>query len=915
LRRLRTTRFLAVVGTSGSGKSSLVRSGLIPSLQSGFMAGVGSGWRIAVMRPGEDPVGNLAASIGARDILGIDAEEFASTNAVLAEATLRRGPLGLADAIRQSSIPKGDSLIVIVDQFEELFRFRRGQHANSRDEAIAFVRLLLEASRQPEVPAYIALTMRSDFIGDCMDFPGLSEAVNDGLYLVGRMSRDSLRKAITGPVAVGGATIAPRLVHRVLNDLGDDHDQLPLVQHALMRTWDHWETRGQPATPIDVGDYEAIGTFRSALSMHAEEAYQEAAAKGAGRTAERMFKALTDTFSDPRGVRRPTSIAELALICEVAEAEIISAVNVFRRVGRSFLMPPAATELSARSIVDLSHESLMRCWTRLIVWAEEERESATFYTRLSQAAAWFAAGSAGLWRNPELELANTWRASNRPVAAWAQRYHEGFEQAIAFLDRSLEARADEEAARERERRGKLRRARLVAAVLAVFLIAAGTFGYLAWRERIRAEGNLALARAAVDQSLSSADREQGRVGGDLPQVEELRRELLQQAGVFYAAFLKQAPGNEASKRDAAFGHFRMGQINRLSSKPDDAAREYQLAIAAFGELAASYPANAEYRSALGSAYNWLGETLRPQSARSAEAQNAYESALRIQDVLARENPANAQFTEDLARSHYNRGILFAGRPDGGPSSEVDFREAIGLLEPLAASSDHAAQELARVYNNLGSLLFVDPQRAADVQALWEKAIAIDERLSIKDPSNREYKMELAAYCGNLAPLLLDTQQAAEAERRSKESADLLEALVRVGPSLGVARADAHSLRGMILAPSDRDAAEREFTVALDLFDQIRGDPNVLKLSEFHQRFADLLLDLAVLPASAARGRPLLDRGVSAYAEIAARIAASGQRAEALSASGELQRILPEVPEPEKTRLAAIGQQLQQGVTR
>ncbi len=83
--------------------------------------------------------------------------------------------------------------------------------------------------------------MRSDFIGDCMEFPGLSEAVNEQvLHLVSRMSRDALRSAITGPVAVGGGTIAPRLVHRVLNDLGDDQDQLPLVQHALMRTWEHW---------------------------------------------------------------------------------------------------------------------------------------------------------------------------------------------------------------------------------------------------------------------------------------------------------------------------------------------------------------------------------------------------------------------------------------------------------------------------------------------------------------------------------------------------------------------------------------------------------------------------------------------------------------------------------------------------
>src|SRR5204862_6431742 len=145
--------------------------------------------------------------------------------------------LGLVDAVRLARIPRGDNLLILVDQFEELFRFRRSRQVeSSREEAVAFVKLLLEATQQAKVPIYVVLTMRSDFIGDCMDYPGLPEAVNAGLDLVGRMSRDALRSVMTGPVAVGGGTIEARLVTRVLNDLGDDHDQLPLVQHALMRT-------------------------------------------------------------------------------------------------------------------------------------------------------------------------------------------------------------------------------------------------------------------------------------------------------------------------------------------------------------------------------------------------------------------------------------------------------------------------------------------------------------------------------------------------------------------------------------------------------------------------------------------------------------------------------------------------------
>ena len=205
--------------------------------------------------------------------------------------------------------------------------------------------------------------MRADFIGDCMEYHGLPEALNASQYLVPRLTREELRGAITGPVAVAGGDIAPRLVLRLLNDLGNDQDQLPVLQHALMRTWDYWADHHAPGEPIDIRHYDAVGNLKEALSRHAEEAYAEV---GSGqKVAERVFKALTDRVSDPRGIRRPCSVAALAAIGEVPEADVIRIVEVFRRPGRSFLMPPSDQPLDSHAIVDLSHESLMRCWTRL----------------------------------------------------------------------------------------------------------------------------------------------------------------------------------------------------------------------------------------------------------------------------------------------------------------------------------------------------------------------------------------------------------------------------------------------------------------------------------------------------------------------------------------------------------------------
>src|ERR1051325_6340910 len=171
LRRLRTTRFLSILGSSGSGKSSLVRAGLIPSLYGGAMPRAGASWRVAIMRPGEAPIGNLAAALAAPEALGASGDsgregEDAELTRSFLDTTLRASNLGIVECIRQARIPARANVLVLVDQFEEIFRFKSSSRQAGRDEAMAFVKLLLEAARHAEVPCYIALTMRADFIGN-----------------------------------------------------------------------------------------------------------------------------------------------------------------------------------------------------------------------------------------------------------------------------------------------------------------------------------------------------------------------------------------------------------------------------------------------------------------------------------------------------------------------------------------------------------------------------------------------------------------------------------------------------------------------------------------------------------------------------------------------------------------------------
>lgn len=905
LGRLRTTRCVTVLGASGSGKSSLVRSGLIPSLHSGFMAGAGSSWRVATMRPGDDPIGQLAAALSRHEALGRD-DDLDGTRRVLIEATLRRGPQGLAEAVRQNRLPDGHNLLLLVDQFEEVFRCRRARAAHARDEAVAFVRLLLEGTRQQTWPVYVVLTMRSDFLGDCTDFPGLPEAVNAGVYLVGRMSREQVRSAITGPVAVAGGRITPRLVNRVLNDLGDDQDRLPRVQHALMRTWDHWTAREAADTDIDIDDYEAVGGLSSALSRHAEEAWRDAVQVADPGSVERLFKALTDLHSDPRGVRRPTSVAELAEIGGIDQAEIVRIVEVFRQPGRSFLLPAPPAALEATTIVDVAHESLARCWSRLIGWAEEEAEAANLYLRLASAADWHAAGKAALWRPPELRLAERWRTETRPTAAWGLRYAPAFDRAMAFLEASSAEHAARLAEVDAARRSTLRRTQWTAAVLATLLIAAVVLALVARRESRRATASLALARAAVDESLSSVDLDPARMGADVPALEELRRELLEKAQRFYETLAAVEPADGRARLDLAEAHLRLGHVNRLLQRTGDAEREYRDAIARFEALSADAPQVAEYRQALGDAYQWLAETLRPDPGRAADARASYDRALAMQEPFAVAPAPSVTAVRPLARTFYNRGILLAESSADLGAAATDFRAAARLLEPFAAADPSSAQELARALNNLAGVVSMDG-RPAEARDMYGRAIALGERLVSSAPDHREYRLELAKYYNNLAALLPGQDLVAEADRASQRAIDLLDGLARLAPTLAIERADAYTLRGGILARGDLAAAEPEYARAVAAFAALGSDPRVRGLRDFHRRVSELLLDLAAISPGRPAAIPLRrlqERAVAWYGGLLDRLVTEGSLAEAQAALEPVSDLMAEAPDGVRAALAA-----------
>jgi uncharacterized RDD family membrane protein YckC len=461
---LRQHRFLGVLGSSGTGKSSLVRAGLLPALRGGFLTDAHDAWCIVTMRPGAAPYENLCAELQ-QVLQGATAPEDADALA----NELRDRPLDAALDFLRPSLPKNAGLLLLVDQFEEIFAYRgrdrdeqdnaekhdeqdeakrhkaRHDRARRRAEAAEFVDLLLALAKQSDLPIYVVLTMRTDFLGDCDLFYGLPEALNRGRYLVPRMSREQLRDAVECPARLLGANVSSRLTDHVLNELGDRFDRLPVLQHALLRTWEAWE-RGGRIGAVDLHHFENdAGGLKDALNRDADNALD--ALKDQESAVRRVFQRLTKVDHARRRLRNPTRMSKLVASTGVDRVTVERIVACFQGEGRSFLFSTADGQPDDPR-VDIAHESLIRQWKKLSEWVDQERVARDEYQELVAKSRKHEKGGTLLLQGPELQLALAWRSRVDPDAGWAERYSDGesdFSRTSAYVDASLAAHRAREA--------------------------------------------------------------------------------------------------------------------------------------------------------------------------------------------------------------------------------------------------------------------------------------------------------------------------------------------------------------------------------------------------------------------------------------------------------------------------------------
>jgi hypothetical protein len=382
VRAAQGARFLGVLGPSGSGKSSVVLAGLVPKLRAGAVGG-SERWPVAILRPGEDPLKNLTEKVvpKAREVrpdpsLSELGEQEDLLSRLRAKGDDSAGPLDRYVGLKFSNERDDRRLVIVVDQFEEVFTYRpqddqaRARFEQDRDR---FFANLLQAAAAPEGRVVVVLTMRSDFLGACAPFPQLATVFSAHQELVGPMTAAELRAAIEQPAFRVGCEVEPGLTERLLADVEGQPGALPLLQFALTEVWKQRDARRltlRAYTDLGPGGKGEQRGIEGVLEHRANEIYRHLKPEDQD-LCRRLFLRLVQPGEGTEDTKRRVSYREL-LPDDPAWAEQVKRLVRTLADRDARLITTEGTD-AAEGAVEVAHEALIRGWTQLRGWVDADQ--------------------------------------------------------------------------------------------------------------------------------------------------------------------------------------------------------------------------------------------------------------------------------------------------------------------------------------------------------------------------------------------------------------------------------------------------------------------------------------------------------------------------------------------------------------
>jgi hypothetical protein len=479
LQILQKDKLVTLIGSPGTGKSSLINAGLIPRLEQGFLAQAGKQWAVCKFRPGISPIENLAYSLTSEGSLTLDGKANTEDLSDYLQTLKDLGSLGLVEIFNKSQVKNKKNLLIVIDQLEDLFTLSKFFDFDQSEQDDLLFNIVARTIKIKETTIYFALVIQSDYVSYLSQYTKLQEIISKSQYAIPSISKAGITEIVENNFLGQGLSFSNRVYKSIVDAVTTDATLLPNMQFLFQRIIDNKNEHSDSNNlQVNTQDIDSLGGINHCIKQAFEESYQNLPSIQK-KHFEKINKALCN-FENLNDTKYE-QLNKISLITGLTLKEISDVIFLFKEtVGDSFeIVPRAITGVMKNDAYSLDPDDLLsnkyflqRNWGQEKQWIDQEEESYKSFKNFSELTENFNSGKASLLFTPELEMAKEWIENDYHNHNWAKKYQFNYQNTVNYINESIHFHKQSREREENRLKRKKKTTRIVGSVMSVLIIIA-----------------------------------------------------------------------------------------------------------------------------------------------------------------------------------------------------------------------------------------------------------------------------------------------------------------------------------------------------------------------------------------------------------------------------------------------------------
>lgn len=487
---LQKNKFVTLSGATGAGKTSLINAGLIPRLKKGFVGQAGKDWAIASLRPGVQPLLNLSQALTANEVLKVDVKSNTTDRKYYSEIISNFGSLGIVEIYKRSEIFGKKNLLIIIDQLEDLYKYKRYFNYTATDEDNTLMDLIYRTVTIKNTAIYFLICIETFYLTKFTFYNKLQEIISKSQYSIQNIDHSEIHQILENTFYKKNIQFDPIVLDLIIDTLKKEISYLPNLQFLLYKLYEKFIINGNKKSIINQEDIEVLGGIKKSIAKDFENLYVSSSEIEQYSMAN-FFKAILDTQNPSSKVQYET-ISKISEHINISQSDLSSKIRLFKKTFNEVFdvfepsisgIPIAENKsFDSKNMLSLKYTEFLN-WERHFEWKKEEERDFEYFKSLSEDAIKKNKGEISYLKTPELESAIAWREKEYHNKSWAKKYNLDFDKTINYINESeqddikIKKQKSDQLARERKKDRRAKRGAIIFSLVCSFVLVIGWFFY------------------------------------------------------------------------------------------------------------------------------------------------------------------------------------------------------------------------------------------------------------------------------------------------------------------------------------------------------------------------------------------------------------------------------------------------------